>query len=69
MLGGQQEVVLSCVTDKLETFARPIRDRLNAAGYQAVIVKDEPLLAPAFTVEDKIGGYPEAPSASSGCDR
>jgi arylsulfatase A-like enzyme len=47
----------------LDTLARPIRDRLNAAGYRAVIVMDEPLPRGAFTVEDKIAGYMEAGDA------
>jgi hypothetical protein len=63
VLDGKQVVFLSCMTADLATLARPLRDRLNGAGYRALIVMDEPLLQGAFTVKDKVGGYLQAGDA------
>lgn len=43
--------------------SKPIRDLLNAAGYHAVIVMDEPSLRGDFGPEDKVDGYLEAADA------
>ncbi len=43
--------------------ARPIRDRLEALGYRAIIVTDEPLLRGSFDPESKVSSYVEASDA------
>ena len=63
MLGGKQVVFLSCMASYADQLARPIRDRLNDAGYHAVIVMDEPSLRGDFGPEDKVNGYLEAADA------
>jgi hypothetical protein len=58
-------VFLSCTgaSDADERLARPIRDRLNAAGYLAVIVGDEASLRGDFNPEEKVNGYLEVSDA------
>ena len=63
MLDGKPAVFLSCMTSVADRLVRPICDRLNAAGYRAVIVADEPKRKGAFTIEDKVGGYLNAADA------
>jgi hypothetical protein len=46
-----------------DELARPIRDRLNALGYRAIIVTDEPLLRGSFDPESKVSAYIEASDA------
>ena len=56
---------LSCTgaSDADERLARPIRDRLKAAGYHAVIVGDEASLRGDFSPEEKVNGYLEVSDA------
>jgi hypothetical protein len=65
VLGGKQVVFLSCTAtlSAVDRLARPIRDRLNAAGYHAVIVGDEPSLRGDFSPEEKVDGYLAASDA------
>lgn len=63
MLAGRVVVFLSCMHACKEQFAAPIRDLLNALGYHAVIVEDEPLLRGSFDPESKVGKYIEASDA------
>lgn len=65
MLGGKQAVFLSCTgaLSAIARLARPVRDRLNAAGYHAVIVGDEPSLKGDFSPEEKVDGYLDASEA------
>jgi hypothetical protein len=65
VLDGKLVVFLSCTgaSDADERLARPIRDRLNAAGYHAVIVGDEASLIGDFSPEEKVNGYLEVSDA------
>lgn len=65
VLGGKQVVFLSCTgaLSAVERLARPIRDRLNALGYHAVIVGLEPSFRGDFSPEEKVDGYLDASDA------
>jgi hypothetical protein len=65
VLDGKLVVFLSCTgaSDADERLARPIRDRLKAAGYHAVIVGDEASLRGDFSPEEKVNGYLEVSDA------
>jgi hypothetical protein len=63
MLNGKTVVFLSCTTLHADPLVRPIRDALNALGYHAVIVMDEPLLRGTFEPESKVRGYIDASDA------
>jgi len=65
VLDGKLVVFLSCTgaSGADDRLARPIRDRLNAAGYHAVIVGDEASLRGDFNPEEKVNGYLEVSDA------
>jgi hypothetical protein len=63
MLNGKTVVFLSCANLHADTLVRPIRNALNALGYHAVIVMDEPLLRGTFEPESKIRAYIDASDA------
>lgn len=66
MLNGKTVVFLSCTGHRADTLERPIRDALNAMGFHAVIVTDEPLLRGTFEPESKVDGYIDASDAFTG---
>jgi hypothetical protein len=63
MLNGKKIVFLSCTRLHADALARPIRDALNAMGYHAVILMDEPLLRGTFEPESKVDAYIDASDA------
>lgn len=63
MLNGKTVIFLSCTGRSADTLARPIRNALNAIGFHAVIVTDEPLLRGTFDPESKVSAYIDASDA------
>lgn len=63
MLEGRTVIFLSCMAAAKDRLAGPIRDQLDAIGYHAVIVMDEPLLRGSFDAESKVNAYIHASDA------
>lgn len=63
MLERRTVIFLSCMDAFADKLARPIRNGLNALGYRAIIVTDEPSLRGSFDPESKVKAYIEASDA------